>query len=109
MAYEEEIEHTITGSTYEECREKLHNMYGKDYTIKKKVVDFRPGGFLHLGKKAVTIVTYVVNHQKSYSQESERQPYMDKYSEEEQFRRNRDAILQQTGNGQAVIINKVTK
>lgn len=102
MAYENEIEYQVTGNSYEECREKLYKMYGKDYTIKNKVIDFRPGGILHLKKKPVTIVTYVINHQKSYSQDIGRS-YQDKYSEEEQMARNREAILQNQSN---VLISK---
>ncbi|MBP5519101.1 MAG: hypothetical protein J6X84_00785 [Treponema sp.] len=94
MAYEDEIEQKISGRTYEECKEKLFNAYGKDFRITNKVVEWRPGGFLHLSKKPVTVVTYVVNHQKSYSPDSGRSFYSDKYSEEEQLAKNRDAILQ---------------
>ena len=64
MAYEDEIEQKITGSSYEECKEKLFNLYGKDFRITNKIVDFRPGGFLNLRKKPVTVVSYIVNHQK---------------------------------------------
>ena len=102
MAFEDEIEQKITGKTYEECKEKLFNAYGKDFRITNKYVDFRPG-FLHLTKKPVTVVTYVVNHQKSYSSDSGRSFYADKYSEEEQLAKNRDAILQSQSN---VLITK---
>ncbi len=94
MAYEDEIEQKISGRTYEECKEKWFNAYGKDFRITNKVVEWRPGGFLPLSKKPVTVVTYVVNHQKSYSPDSGRSFYSDKYSEEEQLAKNRDAILQ---------------
>ena len=109
MAYEDEIEQKITGRSFEECKEKLFNAYGKDFRITNKVVDFRPGGFLYLQKKPVTVVTYVVNHQKAYSSDSGRSYYQDRDSEEEQLARNREAILQQTGANQTVLINKVTK
>ena len=98
MAYEDEIEQKITGRTFEECKEKLFNLYGKDYKITNKVVDFRPGGFLYLKKKPVTVVTYVVNHQKSYSSDGGRLSYQDRPSEEEQMARNREAILQNQNN-----------
>ena len=39
MAYEDEIEQKITGRTFEECKEKLFNAYGKDFRITNKVVD----------------------------------------------------------------------
>ena len=71
MAYEEEIEQTITGRTYEECKEKLFNTYGKDFRITDKKIDFRPGGFLYLKKKPVTVVTYVVNHQKNKNKKTD--------------------------------------
>ena len=109
MAYDDELEQKITGRTFEECKEKLFNTYGKDFRITNKVVDFRPGGFLHLQKKPVTVVTYVVNHQKSYSSESSRpafgNPYGTSYSsfsdrtpEEEQLARSREQILQNQSN-----------
>ena len=37
MAYEDEVEQQITGRTYEECKEKLFNTYGKDFRITNKV------------------------------------------------------------------------
>ncbi len=103
MAYEDEIEQKITGRTFEECKEKLFNAYGKDFRITNKVVDFRPGGFLYLRKKPVTVVTYVVNHQKSYSPDSSRSYYSERDSEAEQLNRNREAILQNNNN---VLISK---
>ena len=98
MAYDDEIEQKITGSTYEECKEKLFAQYGKNFRIINKVTDFRPGGFLYLKKKPVTIVTYTVNHQKSYSAEEPRLSYQGSYSEEEQMAKNREAILQNQNN-----------
>ena len=98
MSYDGEIEQKITGRSFEECKEKLFNAYGKDYRIIKKDIDFRPGGFLYLQKKPVTVVTYVVTHQKSYSSEGEFYSYPTKTSEEEQLARNRDAILQSQSN-----------
>ena len=109
MAYEDEIEQKITGSTFEECKEKLFNLYGKNFRIINKVTDFRPGGFLYLKKKPVTIVTYIVTHQKSYSPDNERMSYVDRDAEAEQLARNREAILQQTGANSTVIINKVSQ
>ncbi len=67
MAYDDEIENKITGRSLAECRDKLFKLYGKDYRIVNKSVDFKSGGFLFLQKKPVTVVTYVVNHQKSYN------------------------------------------
>ncbi len=108
MAYEDEIEQKITGRTYEECREKLFNAYGKDFRIINKVTDFRPGGFLYLKKKPVTVVTYVVNHQKSYSSETPRVSY-NSYSEEEQMARNREAILQMQGSNNVMVSKQINE
>ena len=116
MAYDDEIEQKITGRTYEECKEKLFNQYGKNFRITDRVTDFRPGGFLHLQKRPVTVVTYVVNHQKSYSPESSRSsfgnsfsapfPVMDRTPEEEQLARSREQILQ---NQSSVMLNSQMK
>lgn len=91
MAYDEEIEQKITGRSFEECKEKLFSLYGKDYRITNKSVEWRQGGFLHLSKKPVSVVSYVV---KSYS------------SEAEQLSRNRDAILE---NQKGSLISSQTK
>ncbi len=107
MAYEDEIEQKITGRSFEECKEKLFNTYGKDFRITNKVIDFRPGGFLYLQKKPVTVVSYVVNHQKSYSEENGRISYIDKGSEEEQLARNREAILQMQGSNNVMVSKKI--
>ena len=109
MAYEDEIEQKITGRTFEECKEKLFNAYGKDFRITNKVVDFRPGGFLYLQKKPVTVVTYVVNHQKSYSSEEARISYQNSYSEEEQLAKNREAILQMQGTNNVMVSTQINK
>ncbi len=98
MAYEDEIEQKITGSTYEECKEKLFAQYGKNFRILNKVTDFRPGGFLYLKKKPVTIVTYTVNHPKAYSD----------YSEEEQLAKNREAILQMQGTNNVMVSKQIS-
>lgn len=108
MAYEDEIEQKITGNTYEECKEKLFNMYGKDFRIINKVIDFRPGGFLYLKKKAVTVVTYVVNHQKSYSEDNAKISYINQSSEEEQLARNREAILQMQGANNVMVSKQIS-
>lgn len=106
MAYEDEIEQKITGRTFDECREKLYSLYGKGYRITNKNTEFRPGGFLWLGKKPVTVVSYVLTHPKSFSPDAGRTYYSDKISEEEQLARNRDAILQQTGNATNIMVTK---
>ena len=114
MAYEDEIEQKITGSTYEECKEKLFAQYGKNFRIINKVTDFRPAGIFHLKKKPVTIVTYTVNHQKSYSVDEPRTSYQSayqssysSYSEEEQLKKNREAILQMQGSNNVMVSKKI--
>lgn len=97
MAYDEEIEQEITGKSIDECRNELFKMYGKNYRILRKVVDFRPGGFLGLQKKPVTVVTYIVNHQKSYNSDY-KNSYESSLSEEEILQKNREAILQNQSN-----------
>ena len=109
MAYEDEIEQKITGSSFEECKEKLFKAYGKDFRITNKVIDFRPGGFLYLRKKPVTVVTYVVNHQKAYSSDNARSYYNDRDSEEEQLRRNREAILQMQSTNNGIVSTQINK
>ena len=106
MAFDEDIEQKITGRTYEECKEKLFNLYGKNFRIVNKVTDFRPGGLFYLKKKPVTIVTYVVNHQKSYTEEP-RISYSGSYSEEEQLQKNREAILQMQGSNNVMVSKKI--
>ena len=110
MAFDEDIEQKITGRTYEECKEKLFNLYGKNFRIVNKVTDFRPGGLFYLKKKPVTIVTYVVNHQKSYAEEpriSYSGSYSGSYSEEEQLQKNREAILQMQGSNNVMVSKKI--
>lgn len=98
MAYDEEIEQEITGKSLEECRDKLYKMYGKDYRIRNKTVDFRPSGFFGLVKKPVTVITYVVNHQKAYNPDYTDNSYTPKMTEEELLAKNRESILQNNSN-----------
>ncbi|SFI51687.1 flagellar biosynthesis protein FlhF [Treponema bryantii] len=109
MAYEDEIEQKVTGNTYEECKEKLFNLYGKDFRITNKVVDFRPAGLFRMKKKPVTVVSYVVNHQKSYSADSGRTYYSGRESEEEQLNRNREAILQMQSSNNVLVSKQINE
>lgn len=95
MNSENEIEYKIEGESLDECRKKLFNEYGKDYTIKDRKVEFKRLGFFKK-LKPVTVVTYVVNHQKSYNINKDEQKYYDftRKDEEEKLQRNRDEILQ---------------
>ncbi len=94
MAYENEVVQEITGKSYDECRQKLFKLYEHDYQIVNKTVDWRPSGFLHLQKKPVTVVKYVVNHPKSYNPESVITSYSSIKNEEETLAKNREALLQ---------------
>lgn len=107
MAYDEDIELEMTGRNIDECRDKLFKMYGKDYRILNKSVDFRPAGLFHLQRKPVTVVTYVVNHQKAYN--TDYNTYnagsiyeTPKLTEEERLAKNREEILQKQNN---VLVN----
>ena len=104
MAYEDEIEQKITGKTFDDCKNKLFKLYGRDYHITNKTVEFRPGGFLFLQNKPVTVVKYVVNHPKSYNPESVITSYaqeVKKPSEEELLAQNREALLKSLQNSNA--------
>lgn len=93
MIGDNEIEYKIEGDSIDECKKKLFDQYGKDYQIKDKKVEFRRAGIFKK-QKAVTVVTYVVNHQKSYNMNKDGMYYFDRKDEEEQLQRNRDEILQ---------------
>ncbi|MDY4832540.1 MAG: hypothetical protein SO161_08410 [Treponema sp.] len=93
MVSDNEIEYKIEGDSIDECKKKLYDQYGKDYLIKDKKVEFRRAG-LFKRQKAVTVVTYVINHQKSYNISKENMYSFDRRDEEEQLQRNRDEILQ---------------
>lgn len=93
MIGDNEIEYKIEGDSIDECKKKLYDQYGKDYLIKDKKVEFRRAG-LFKKQKAVTVVTYVVNHQKSYNMNKDSLYSFDRRDEEEQLQRNRDEILQ---------------
>ena len=93
MVSDNELEYKIEGDSIDECKKKLYDQYGKDYLIKDKKVEFRRAG-LFKKQKAVTVVTYVVNHQKSYNMNKDSLYSFDRRDEEEQLQRNRDEILQ---------------
>lgn len=95
MASENEIEYRIEGDSLEECKRQLYDKYGKDYIIKDKKTEFKRAGFLKK-QKAVVVVTYAVNHQKSYDINKNESGYYsyNRKDEEEKLQRNRDEILQ---------------
>ncbi len=101
MSLESGIKQTIEGATLDECKRKLHQKYGDDFNIEDRSSYFKSCGFLGLRQKEVQVVTYTVNHKKSYegnyssvnfSRERSRE------SEEEELEKNRQAILQNTQN-----------
>jgi len=115
MAFEDEIVQTIEGDTLEDCRIKLFELYGHDFQIRDKQTIFKPTGFLHLHKKEVQKVYYVVNHRKSYESVSPASTYSNmqktavqnvKISQEEELEKNRQAILQNQSN---ILVNSQLK
>ena len=101
MSLESGIKQTIEGDTLEECKRKLREKYGDDYTIENRESIFKPSGFLGLRQKEVQRVTYTVIHKKAYDNSS----YIsarDREKEEKELERNKQAILQNSNN---LIIN----
>lgn len=76
----------IKGSSFDDCRAKLYNEYGTDYSIISHDRSF-VGGFLGFGQKEVVTVKYMVTPHSAVK--NLRTPEDDKDS----FRRNRDAML----------------
>ncbi len=83
---------TIEGATLAECKRKLQDKYGDDYEIKNRESVFKSCGIFGLKQKEVQVVTYVINHKRAYENYSP--SVRDRESEEEQFEKNRQAILQ---------------
>lgn len=111
MAFEDEIEQTITGETLAECKQKLFELYGHDYQIKDKKTIFKREGVFHLRQKEYQKVTYVVNHRKSYestpvSPVNNRVSTEFQISQVEEFERNRQAIIQNQNN---LLVNSSVK
>ena len=97
MSLESGIKQTIEGATLDECKRKLHQKYGDDFNIEDRSSYFKSCGFLGLRQKEVQVVTYTVNHKKSYDgnySSYERPRERSREAEEEQFEKNRQAILQ---------------
>ena len=67
MPYDNGIKQKIEGTTFEECKRKLFELYGYDYSIVDKETFFKPSGFLWLKTKEMQRVWYTVNHKQSYS------------------------------------------
>lgn len=105
MSLENGIKQTIEADTLEECKRKLREKYGDDFTIEGRESIFKPSGFLGLRQKEVQRVTYTVNHKRAYEGSitiNER----DRESEAERMERNRQAIL--TNNSNVMINSTIT-
>ena len=94
MALENGIKRSIEGDTLEECRNKLYELWGKNYTIENRESRFKRCGFLGLKQKEVQVVYYTVNQRKPYDSDYS----YDKESEEVQLEKNRRAILEKQNN-----------
>lgn len=63
MINEENQRLTIKGDSIDECKERLYNMYGKNYRIVDSKNEFVRYGLFNLGKKMQKVITYtVLNH-----------------------------------------------
>ena len=97
MSLDTGIKQTIEGDTLEECKRKLREKYGDDYTIENRESIFKPSGFLGLRQKEVQRVTYTVIHKKAYDNSSYI-PAREREKEQQELERNRQAILQNSNN-----------
>ena len=89
MGYDYEKKQKITGSSLDDCKEKLYQAFGKDFRIvDKKIV--QKNTFLCFGKKDVTEVTYVTFHPNTYSPEVKT---YDDDTEAQRLAKNREEIL----------------
>ena len=73
----------ITGKDFEDCQQKLYDMYGHNYTILGKRPHLKPG-FFGFGQKEYLEVKYSVGAEPQLS------------PEEEAFKKSRDAIVEKT-------------
>ncbi|MCQ2589499.1 MAG: hypothetical protein MJ179_03650 [Treponema sp.] len=97
MPLENAIKKKIEGATFNECKEKLFNLYGKNFTIMDKYTELRPAGLFKLKQKPVQVVTYVVtNPTESENSQTQKTSYSKPagMTEEEQFQSSRKAILE---------------
>lgn len=97
MSFESGIRQTIEGATLDECKRKLYQKYGDDFNIEDRSSRFKNCGLFGLRQKEVQVVTYTVNHKKSYDGDyssSVKPSEKSRESEEEKFEKNRQAILQ---------------
>lgn len=94
MTYENGIKQSIEGDTLDECKKKLYELYGRDYSIENRESKFKRYGFLGLKQKEVQVVYYTVNHKKAYDSDT----FYGKETEELQLEKNRRAILEKQNN-----------
>lgn len=90
MALENAIRKRIEGATYDECREKLFNLYGKNFTILEKYTELRPV-FFGLKQRPVQIVVYTVNDSLNIEDSYSKQ---EKQNEQKKLEENRKAIIE---------------
>lgn len=90
MALENAIRKRIEGATYDECKEKLFNLYGKNFTILEKYTELRPV-FFGLKQRPVQIVVYTVNDSLNIEDSYSKQ---EKQNEQKKLEENRKAIIE---------------
>lgn len=91
MAYESEKIEKITADTLDECKSKLQEMYGRNWVYKghkSKPVSY---GIFNMRKKYVVELSYTIENNHSYSESSRYQTR--KNNEEEEFEKNRQAVI----------------
>ena len=81
---------TVTGISYEECKEKLWKEYRHDYKIIDQKDDFENYGPFHLFRRPIKVVRYVP-YRKSYNPDNY---FIHNRTEEDELEQNRQAILQ---------------
>ena len=97
MTKDNQIVKEITGRTLEECKMKLRREYGEDWELINQRTEFKPGGFLNLSTKEYIVVKYITGRRKSIMNEPESYNIStgNKLTEQQEFEKNRQALLQQ--------------
>lgn len=109
MMNEENQRLTIKGDSIDECKERLYNMYGKNYRIVDSKNEFVRYGLFNLGKKMQKVVTYTVLNHNIYDS-NKGSSYSPSSEFDAQFEKNKQEIIK---NQSDVIIkaklNELTK
>lgn len=90
MGFDYDKKLKITGKSLDDCKDKLFRTFGKDFRIVDKQI-VQKSGFLGMGKKDLTEVTYVTFHPNAYSPDSKS---YDDDAEAQRLAKNREGILQ---------------